>query len=73
MSGGEKIKLKKILPFIATVAITLLVAFVTIAFLLRPKTLEIGSVDLNTVDDGEYIPHQLYCFKGNRKRLEIGD
>lgn len=48
-------KLKKMLPFIATVVITLLVAFIAIAFLLRPRTLEIGSVDLNTVDDGEYI------------------
>lgn len=37
-------KLKKMLPFVATTAITLLVAFVAVAFLLRPQTLEIGSV-----------------------------
>lgn len=48
-------KLKKVLPFIATVVITLLIAFVAIAILLRPQPLEIGSVDLNSVDDGEYI------------------
>lgn len=48
-------KLKKILPFVATVAITLLVAFVAVAFLLRPQTLAIGSVDLDMVTDGEYI------------------
>lgn len=35
--------MKMMLPFMATVAITLLVAFVTVAFLLRPQTLEIGS------------------------------
>ena len=55
MSGGEKMKLKKMLPFVATVAITLLAAFVAVAFLLRPQTLEIGSVDLDMVTDGEYI------------------
>lgn len=48
-------KLKKMLPFVATTAITLLIAFVVVAFLLRPQTLEIGSVDLNMVTDGEYI------------------
>lgn len=48
-------KLKKMLPFMATVAITLLVAFVAVAFLLRPQTLEIGPVDLDMVADGEYI------------------
>lgn len=47
--------MKKMLPFMATVAITLLVAFVAVAFLLRPQTLEIGSVDLDMVTDGEYI------------------
>lgn len=48
-------KLKKMLPFVATTAITLLVAFVAVAFLLRPQTLEIGSVDLDMVADGQYI------------------
>ncbi len=36
-------KLKKMLPFMAAAAITLLAAFVAVAFLLRPQTLEIGS------------------------------
>lgn len=35
-------KMKKMLPFMAA-AITLLAAFVAVAFLLRPQTLEIGS------------------------------
>ncbi len=48
-------KLKKVLPFVATTVITLLAAFVAVAFLLRPQILEIGSVDLNIVTDGEYI------------------
>ncbi|WP_324824350.1 hypothetical protein [Sinanaerobacter sp. ZZT-01] len=46
-------KLKKMLPFVATTTITLFVAFVAAAFLLRPQTLEIGSVDLDMVADGE--------------------
>lgn len=48
-------KLKKMLPFVVTVAITLFTALLAVAFLLRPQTLEIGSVDLHTVSDGEYI------------------
>lgn len=48
-------KLKKMLPFVVTVAITLFTAFLAVAFLLRPQTLEIGSADLHTVSDGEYI------------------
>ena len=37
------------------VVITLLVSFVVVALLLRPRTLDIGQVDLNTVEDGTYI------------------
>ena len=37
------------------VVITLLASFVVVALLLRPRTLEIGQVDLNTVKDGTYI------------------
>ena len=37
------------------VVITLLASFVVVALLLRPRTLEIGQVDLNTVEDGTYI------------------
>lgn len=48
-------KLKKVLPFVATMVITLLAAFVIITFLLRPRTLEIASVDLELMADGEYI------------------
>lgn len=43
------------LPYFATAAITLLVAFAAVTFLLRPKILEIGPVNLDTVTDGEYI------------------
>lgn len=38
-----------------TVVITLLAAFIMTALLLRPRTLDIGQVDLNTVEDGTYI------------------
>jgi len=37
------------------VVITLLASFIVVALLLRPRTLEIGQVDLNTVEDGTYI------------------
>lgn len=40
---------------VITVAITLLAAFVVFALLLRPRTLDIGQVDLNKVEDGTYI------------------
>lgn len=48
-------KLKKMLPFLGAAFIAMLIAFVIIAFLLRPQTLKIGSVDLDVVADGEYI------------------
>lgn len=48
-------KKKKVLSLLATILITALVCFAAFALLLRPQTLEIGTVDLNTVTDGEYI------------------
>ena len=48
-------KLKKTLPYIATVLVTLVVAFVVVALLLRPRELEVKPVDLTTVSDGAYI------------------
>lgn len=48
-------KLKKVYPIIITAVITLLIGFSFVAFLLRPQPLTIGTVDLNTVADGEYI------------------
>jgi len=37
------------------VILTLLAAFIVAALFLRPRTLDIGQVDLNTVEDGTYI------------------
>ena len=48
-------KKKKVLSLSATILIIALVCFAVFALLLRPQTLEIGAVDLNTVTDGEYI------------------
>lgn len=50
-----KSKMKKILPYVSTVVITLFSGFVIVAFVLRPQKLEIGAVDLDTVLDGEYV------------------
>lgn len=47
--------MKKILPYVSTVVITLFSGFVIVAFVLRPQKLEIGAVDLDTVSDGEYV------------------
>lgn len=47
--------MKKVLPYVFTVAITLFLGFVTVAFVLRPQKLEIGTVNLDTVSDGEYV------------------
>lgn len=48
-------KLKKVYPIIITAVITLLIGFSFVAFPLRPQPLTIGTVDLTTVADGEYI------------------
>ena len=50
-----KEKMKKVVPYCLTIAATLCVGFILVAFLLRPQALEIGAVDLNTIADGEYI------------------
>ena len=47
--------IKKVFPFATAILITAFVCFAIFALLLRPQTLEIGTVDLNTVADGEYI------------------
>ena len=46
---------KKVLSLLAAILITALGCFAAVALLLRPQTLEIGAVDLDTVTDGEYI------------------
>lgn len=50
-----KSRMKKTLPYVFTVAITLFIGFVIVAFVLRPQKLDIGAVDLDTVSDGEYV------------------
>ena len=50
-----KEKMKKVVPYCLTIAATLCVGFILGAFLLRPQALDIGTVDLNTIADGEYI------------------
>lgn len=50
-----KEKMKKVVPYCLTIAATLCVGFILVAFLLRPQALDIGTVDLNTIADGEYI------------------
>ena len=48
-------KNKQARNIVIAVVITLLAAFAVFALLLRPRTLDIGQVDLNTVEDGIYI------------------
>ena len=50
-----RLKVKKGIPILITVVITLLVGFVLMAFMLRPQVLDIKDVDFNTIADGEYI------------------
>ena len=52
--GGEemRLKVKKGIPILITVVITLLVGFVLMAFMLRPQVLYIKDVDFNTISDG---------------------
>lgn len=50
-----KEKLKKVIPFLITIAATLCASFILVAFLLRPQPLQIGTVDLSEVSDGTYI------------------
>ncbi len=48
-------KWKKAVPYLLTIVVTICVCFAVAAVVLRPQTLSIGTVDLNTVADGEYI------------------
>ncbi len=48
-------KWKKAVPYLLTIVVTICVCFAAVAIVLRPQTLSIGTVDLNTVADGEYI------------------
>lgn len=47
--------IKKVIPFLTAILLTAFLCFAVFALLLRPRALEIGTVDLNTVADGEYI------------------
>ena len=47
--------IKKVFSFLAAILVTAFLCFAVFALLLRPQALEIGTVDLNTVADGEYI------------------
>lgn len=48
-------KWKKAVPYLLTIVVTICVCFAVVAVVLRPQILSIGTVDLNTVADGEYI------------------
>lgn len=48
-------KWKKAVSYLLTIVVTICVCFAVVAVVLRPQTLNIGTVDLNTVADGEYI------------------
>lgn len=48
-------KRKIVLAVVVTAILTGLLSFMVMALFLRPTTLDIGAVDLNTVADGEYI------------------
>lgn len=50
-----KEKLKKAVPFLTTAILALFAGFILVAFLLRPRPLQIGTVDLSEVADGSYI------------------
>lgn len=50
-----KIKMKKVLSYLITAAVSLCAGFVLVALLLRPQVLNIGAVDLSATPDGSYI------------------
>lgn len=50
-----KIKWKKTLLYLLTAAVALCAGFAITALLLRPQRLEIGTIDLHAVQDGDYI------------------
>jgi len=53
--GGGKMKNKQARNIAIAVVIPLLASFVVVTLLLRPRTLDMGRIDLNTVEDGTYI------------------
>ena len=50
-----RLKVKRGIPILITIVVTLGVGCVFMAFMLRPKVLDIKAVDFNTIADGEYI------------------
>ena len=50
-----KKKWRKVVPYLLTAAVTICVCFAVVAVILRPQTLQIGTVDLSTAADGEFI------------------
>ncbi|WP_102410731.1 FMN-binding protein [Beduinella massiliensis] len=50
-----KARLKKALPCFIAAAAAFILEFVLVAFLLRPQPLQVGTADLGTAADGEYI------------------
>ena len=52
--GGENLKNRQIWKIGIVVILTLLIAAIAVALLLRPRTSDITDLDLNTVQDGTY-------------------
>lgn len=50
-----KEKMRKAIPYLITAAVAFCAAILLVTLLLRPKSLVIGTTDLSTVADGEYI------------------
>ena len=50
-----KEKARKVIPYLITAAMAFCAAIILAALLLRPRPLAIGTADLNTIADGEYI------------------
>lgn len=46
---------KKVVPYLLTAAVTVCICFAVVAVILRPQPLQVGAVDLGTVEDGKYI------------------
>ena len=50
-----KEKLRKAVPYMIAMGAALCAGFILTAFLLRPRPLDIGTIELKTIADGEYI------------------
>lgn len=50
-----KEKMRKTIPYLIAAAVAFCAAILLVALLLRPQSLVIGTADLSTVADGEYI------------------